>query len=931
MVSAETASASTAEDRVRLMVLMAVTGAVDRAAFRDSEVARAAAVAGLDVTALHQRAVAEGWRRFGPEGDATDAEWPELGDVRRTAIAFWRQDDRMRREYIGVEPATDALSLATIAGTVSGVVGLLVGLLALLKLAAFVQLMLLAAAAGAFAAALTALRLRTSRLRAAVTARANDWSLGRERPPRSTDPDYIQRRQAEEAAVDRAIDAATQDLAPTWLNIAFAALRRAANEAPAAIGDDGPDETPVLDPTEGTDDLPGGTDEEPERDLRLEVEAASLTRLRSTRDDAYLPTTTMAQLADLAGRHPDGATIGVAGERGVGKSVLLRWACTTTLGEEGTRPGLGVLLAFPTRYEPMELITAIVSELVYAVIDRRPDTLVGLATEPGDLRDIGIVERDPLERAQRRRRTHDRPNALIAPLVQLGGLAGVAAALAVTVPLWGLTRVADGAVRAGLVLALGAFAYRRLSMLWIVRWIDRSPLAHHVPLRLLARPPGPWRWATLDRAIQLANRVILLACTYATVKLVAVVAVTWRDPDGGAIRSWVEDGLPDGAHLPAVLGAVALAFILPFRPAPVGVSADDEEDDIERWAGLAQDGQAILERLTYQVTASTETSAGVEVSPAGWLKGSVATSVGTERAERPVTLPEAARLFHQYCARVAVHYGRVVIGIDELDKIADVAEVERFLNDLKALFSVRGTYFLISVSDSAMASFESRGLPSRDAFDSSLDDVLRAEEFDLATLRGLAERRVVGGLPDPFLWMCLALTGGSPRDVLRLVRDLGSVPPDPEGRIGLAHAIGTLADRELRARGRATARALDAAGAPPAAVHGLRELTEATDPWCDTTLRRISAIAVIPGASRPAFDGFATYMAILDTVVRIGDALAGADEGQLAAMLDAGPDDPRSMVHLVAARRLIAFAPEGAMGRLEPFRLAWGLDPVGAG
>ncbi|WP_207780816.1 hypothetical protein [Caulobacter radicis] len=63
-----------------------------------------------------------------------------------------------------------------------------------------------------------------------------------------------------------------------------------------------------------------------------------------------------------------------------------------------------------------------------------------------------------------------------------------------------------------------------------------------------------------------------------------------------------------------------------------------------------------------------------------------------------------------------------MIGIDELDKLKSSKEAEQFLNGVKSVFNIPGCYFLISVSEHALATFERRGLGFRDAFDSGDPD-----------------------------------------------------------------------------------------------------------------------------------------------------------------------------------------------------------------
>ena len=70
-----------------------------------------------------------------------------------------------------------------------------------------------------------------------------------------------------------------------------------------------------------------------------------------------------------------------------------------------------------------------------------------------------------------------------------------------------------------------------------------------------------------------------------------------------------------------------------------------------------------------------------------------------------------------------------MIGIDELDKISDGNKAIELINNLKDLFHVRDTHFIVSVSEDALTSFALRGVPVRDAFDSSFDKILRMKPF----------------------------------------------------------------------------------------------------------------------------------------------------------------------------------------------------------
>ncbi|MFG1863505.1 hypothetical protein [Microbispora bryophytorum] len=167
----------------------------------------------------------------------------------------------------------------------------------------------------------------------------------------------------------------------------------------------------------------------------------------------------------------------------------------------------------------------------------------------------------------------------------------------------------------------------------------------------------------------------------------------------------------------------------------------------------------------------------------GTLKASLGTKLGlgldgqrsrgVSRAEQPLGYPEIVRLFRVFASMTSAHAreqgGRVLIGIDELDKIASADQGEKFLNEIKSIFGVPGVYFLITVSDDALTAFERRGIRLRDAFDSSFDEILRVELLGYGESRRMLYRRVIG-LSEPYVALCHALSGGLARDLIRSAR-----------------------------------------------------------------------------------------------------------------------------------------------------------------
>jgi hypothetical protein len=143
---------------------------------------------------------------------------------------------------------------------------------------------------------------------------------------------------------------------------------------------------------------------------------------------------------------------------------------------------------------------------------------------------------------------------------------------------------------------------------------------------------------------------------------------------------------------------------------------------------------------------------------------------------------------------------QVRIGIDELDKIGLIDDARTFLNEIKVLFGIPRCFFLVSLSEDAMSDFERRGLPMRDVFDSSFDDVVRVPPLDAATSIALLRERTIG-MPVPFMLLCHAMAGGLPRDVIRVARE---ILPDDDAEHQLSDVAGRLVATQIAAKVDAT-------------------------------------------------------------------------------------------------------------------------------
>jgi hypothetical protein len=384
-----------------------------------------------------------------------------------------------------------------------------------------------------------------------------------------------------------------------------------------------------------------------------------------------IPTSVASELEELLGRF-DGASIGVAGPRGSGKSTLIRQYCDETSSEryEGGRfewswltgyylprrasRDLRCLVAAPVDYVPRDFVLHLFAAFCRAVIDS----------------------------CSRRAR--------------------------------GLPRI-----------VVGAFWLRRT---W---WLMLSLL---------------WRGVVYGAAA-----AALLYWDHAIARQISVP------------RTWVEYA----AIALACLGA--LEFVRSSVP------------KVRGWMRLARDGdqktlaataRKHLTRVRYLQTYTSGWSGTLHL-PGGGAEGQYSRSVS--HAEQPRSYPEIVDEFRGFAREVAaeVHrrHSRVFIGIDELDKIGTAEQAEQFLNEIKGIFGIPHLYFMVSVSDDALTAFDRRGLPLRNAFDSSFDEIIHVGPLSYGESRRLLYRRVIG-LSEPYVALCHCLAGGLARDVIRAARQV---------------------------------------------------------------------------------------------------------------------------------------------------------------
>jgi hypothetical protein len=625
---------------------------------------------------------------------------------------------------------------------------------------------------------------------------------------------------------------------------------------------------------------------------RTQLRLAATEGLAQVIDDRLeIRTAASAHLADLLTRMK-GGSVGIAGPRGVGKSTIMRRFCTGR-EEIGDRPILPVMVPAPVVYDSRDFTLHLFAEVCRAA------GAVPAAREPDD---------DEQPRWPGWRAT----------------AAGVAA---LWLPFLGLLLILAGT--AGLVLATVE------NVNHLVVWGAAAMIA---PL-LLARPAFlATRGENFMHNDPLSRMAVLMMGARGGALLVFFI--------GGGVLLTV--GL-EGGHLSRAgvesVGLLAAGILL------VTVAGDvrrqmlraHERTQIEREGRPSQRGNRLvavasvrLEELRYQQTFTSGVT-GKLALPIGLELGGT-----SERSlsRHPMSFPEVVAGFTRFLALAAQTHD-VLIAIDELDKLpSDDETANEFLNDIKAAFGVPNTYFLVSVSEDAMSCFERRGLPFRDVFDSTFDEIVYVEPLVLAEAQTLLSRRVVG-LPYIYSALCHVLAGGVPRDLVRTARRIVEVNEQLGNPDELAPIVHGLMVADLKAKTNGVQFAATRLKAPDPTLnvllewlHGFRAASatrtelaaKVLDPDALMPLRVASQEldeAVTPGLLGLASE-LNAYGYFVATVLEFFEQQLTEKDVEMAA--DGARESPRLEL-LAQARMGFSVSAQTAWRGIEAFRSEANLDP----
>jgi hypothetical protein len=583
-----------------------------------------------------------------------------------------------------------------------------------------------------------------------------------------------------------------------------------------------------------------------------------------------------------------GGSIGIAGPRGVGKTTLIR---AFHLGRhrpsrDSNRPSLSVMVSAPVVYQGRDFVLHLFAELCKAVLKSTSGQLTRAVAGS-----ITGPRRRLLTRGVMRL-------ILRAVLVSAVPAGVVIAVLAILVD----QSLFDDLVPAVLLLA--------------------AALAATVVVALTSGLPPARAYAVRAYALPLA---VATALGGAVLVVLAVLDVS------------VEPAVMWGTGV--ALAAAALAW-----GARAGMIAEYREreesrarpDDLERIAA------AWLDRIRYQQTFTSGWSGSLKL-PIG-VEGGVTGS--NQLAEQQMSFPDVVEELRGFL-RGAGESRDVLVAIDELDKMESDESARRFLNEIKGIFGIEHCFYLVSVSEDAMSRFERRGLPLRDEFDSSFDEILYLRYLTLDESRHVLRERVIG-LPVPFLLLAHCMSGGLPRDLIRVTRTLVDLNERQGGKARLDALCSRLVARELERKVRAARVAARGIGTEPHASYFLAwsEQLEVEQADAGQLIEFADGVAVFVAEQMPSFpraNGDDTYAIqrrdrekLIDLAIELG-ALAyffaailedfRADVGQEHFRdLERRPARRPAIEILAAARQEFATNRRAAWQLISEFRRLQGRD-----
>jgi hypothetical protein len=481
------------------------------------------------------------------------------------------------------------------------------------------------------------------------------------------------------------------------------------------------------------------------------------------------------------------ASIGIAGRRGAGKSTLLR-ATTRDEAQGNAGSTLVVLASAPVQYSTREFVLHLFSVTCREVLKHqgvpefhrtptRPGADLETARKKRILREYGIA-------AAR----------LLAPTSLLIGAALLLTSM--------LASFASGPRERALLMvaALLSAAVQGLFAWSAARWraVNYDDDDDHRLRDFDNDPRMIYHMRTISR-VHLAASLVSMLIAYTLALSLFIVIASLKLALIGATLVGLGAGLVgllvNGRR--SVLGSVR-------RERSRSYHSPEEPSE----SHLIETTREHLDRIAFQrsIQSGWTTQAKISALKVAEVSGGLTGSRTLSEIARG--FPEIVDDFRHYAEMVTDTYTKLIIGIDELDKIEDGSLARQFLNELKGIFGLPNCYFLVTVSEDALISFERRGATVRDVFDSSFDEIVEVPPLSLKECYDLLYSRVFG-VPRPFMALAYVLAGGIARDVIRHTRTLLEMADNSASKsVQLINAAALVLTEEVNSSRRGTLHAM---------------------------------------------------------------------------------------------------------------------------
>ena len=119
-------------------------------------------------------------------------------------------------------------------------------------------------------------------------------------------------------------------------------------------------------------------------------------------------------------------------------------------------------------------------------------------------------------------------------------------------------------------------------------------------------------------------------------------------------------------------------------------------------------------------------------------------SAGNHEHKRDTTLTSEVALFRKFAESTVTRMplvcddersGRIIVCLDELDKIIEPQQTRAFLRKMKGLFEIKGVFYFISLAEDARRTLALGSSMGKDEVDSSVDHIMNIAPLDLESTR----------------------------------------------------------------------------------------------------------------------------------------------------------------------------------------------------